>query len=75
MTIGRSFLIRINVTQGDAVVNFTKDGDLVQLIDTGSLYEPNIPQVKVSTNGDNDVGYHQVSFKLLAFRMHHAIQI
>ena len=81
VTIGNSFLIRIDVTKGNATVNMTKDGDLVQLNGTGKLYEHNIPQVKASTNGtyiaigDNDVGYHQVSFKLLAFCKRHAMQI
>ena len=83
MNISKPFVIRINVTQGDDVVNvnLTKDGDLVQLNGMGKLYEHNIPQVKASTNGtyiaigDNDVGYHQVSFKLLAFCKHHAMQI
>ncbi|XP_065846290.1 uncharacterized protein [Oscarella lobularis] len=78
VTIGNSFLIRIDVTKGNATVNMTKDGDLVQLNGTGKLYEHNIPQVKASTNGtyiaigDNDVGYHQVSFKLLAFYLDNA---
>ena len=74
VTIGRPFLIRINVTQGDdAVVNLTTNGRLLQLIGTGNLYEHNITQVKASTNGtyvaigDNNVGYYQVRFTLLAF--------
>ncbi|XP_065846264.1 uncharacterized protein [Oscarella lobularis] len=80
VNISKPFVIRINVTQGDDVVNvnLTKDGDLVQLNGMGKLYEHNIPQVKASTNGtyiaigDNDVGYHQVSFKLLAFYLDNA---
>ena len=62
-------------------MNLTKDGDLVPLNGTGKLYEHNVRQVKASTNstyvaiGDNDVGYHEVGFKLLAFCKHRAIQM
>ncbi|XP_065838034.1 uncharacterized protein [Oscarella lobularis] len=71
--IGKSFLIRINVTQGNAVVNLTKDGELTQLKSRGKLYEHNITKMSNTANGtyiaigENDVGYHTVKFQLLAF--------
>ena len=78
MNISKLFVIRINVTQGDAVVDLTKDGDLV-LNGTGKLFEHNIANVSVLTNGtyvaigDNDVGYHRVQFSLLAFCKHYCM--
>ena len=77
IALGNSnFVVRINVTRGEAEVNLTRNGESLDLRKTERTFVHVIPEVKASSNGtyiaigDNDVGCHQVSFKLLAFCKH-----
>ena len=78
--IGNSnFIIIITVTRGEADVNLTRNGEFLDLRKTERTFVHVIPKVKASSNGtyiaigDNDVGYHQVTFSLLAFCKHSAM--
>ena len=68
-----NFVIRITVTRGEADVNLTRSGDLLNLNRAGKTFVHVIPEVSASSNGtyigvgNNDVGYHRVQFSLLAF--------